>query len=202
MAFRSCSDPPFKSSPKNHVEICFTLLGFDDNSLTFCTQVSHSSNVRSRLKKMGYKVTCRRGRRTTTTMATTTTESTTTESTTTTESSDDLYMIAVKALIDAGTCETVASNSNCGDDAISYFKDFEYNGERVIVSSGIPDHEAEHDILVSNPNTRCEHWQFMVVPLSQSQASSSSTTGLGVVGFPPPEDISSTTSRTRTAPWP
>ena len=92
-------------------------------------------------------------------------------------------MIAAKALIDAGTCETVAANSNCGDDAISYFKDFEYNGERVIVSSGIPDHEAEHDMLVSNPNTRCEHWQFMVVPLSQSQASSSATTGLGVVGL-------------------
>ena len=92
-------------------------------------------------------------------------------------------MIAAKALIDAGTCETVAANNNCGDDAISYFKDFEYNGERVIISSGIPDHEAEHDMLVSNPNTRCEHWQFMVVPLSQSQASSSATTGLGVVGL-------------------
>ena len=92
-------------------------------------------------------------------------------------------MIAAKALIDAGTCETVAANSNCGDDAISYFKDFEYNGERVIISSGIPDHEAEHDMLVSNPNTRCEHWQYMVVPLSPSQASSPKDTGLGAVGL-------------------
>ena len=122
-----------------------------------------------------------------TTEAATTTEATTTTTTTptpTTESSDDLYIITAKALIDAGTCDTVvASINNCGDDAISYFKDFEYNGERVIISSGIPDHEAEHDMLVSNPNTRCEHWQYMVVPLSQSQASSSVATGLGVVGL-------------------
>lgn len=92
-------------------------------------------------------------------------------------------MTAAKALIDAGICDTVASNSNCGDNAISYFKDFEYNGERVIISSGIPDHEAEHDMLVSNPNTRCEHWQFMVVPLVQSQAASSEESGMGVVGL-------------------
>ena len=61
-------------------------------------------------------------------------------------------MIAAKALIDAGTCDTVvASSSKCGDDAISYFADFEYNGYRVIISSGIPDHDAEHVMLVSNP---------------------------------------------------
>ena len=92
-------------------------------------------------------------------------------------------MLAVKALIDAGSCEAVTSNSNCGANAVSYFKDFEYNGERVIISSGIPDHEAEHDMLVSNPNTRCEHWQYMVVPLTPSQANNPVETGLGVVGL-------------------
>jgi hypothetical protein len=74
-----------------------------------------------------------------------------------------------KTLIDAGTCASVTASSVCGDDVAGYYNEFEYNGMLVIVSSGAPDHPAEHDQLVSNPNTRCERWQFMQVPLNPAK---------------------------------
>ena len=66
----------------------------------------------------------------------------------------------MKALIDAGTCSSITTTSNCGDDATGYYETFEYNGSRVIIVSGAPNHEAESELFIStgyfNPNTRCE----------------------------------------------
>ena len=50
------------------------------------------------------------------------------------------YVTAAKALIDAGSCPDIASNDNCGDNATSYYSEFEYNGWRYVVTSGAPDH--------------------------------------------------------------
>ena len=83
------------------------------------------------------------------------TNSEVTEATTTSATSeDDDYMILVKSYIDAGTCGEVSSSSLCGDDATSYYKEFEYLGNRVVITNSIPDHEAESDALNPNPNTR------------------------------------------------
>jgi len=73
----------------------------------------------------------------------------------------------VKALIDAGTCEDISSNSNCGDEATGYYQTFEYNGNRIVISSGAPDHDAEYgQANGGNPNTRCERWQYAILPLT------------------------------------
>ena len=50
----------------------------------------------------------------------------------------------------------MTANSNCGSAATSYFTTFEYNSMLVVVSSGVPDHEAENDAVHANPNTRRE----------------------------------------------
>ena len=76
--------------------------------------------------------------------------------TTTTDTSEDAYISLVKAYIDAGTCGEVSKGSLCGDEATSYYKEFEYLGERVIITNSIPDHEAETDAVEANPNTRQE----------------------------------------------
>ena len=79
---------------------------------------------------------------------------TTTAAATTTSGTSSDYAAAAKALIDAGTCERVSSGTNCGTDGESYYEEFEYNGYRVVVSSGIPDHEAETGQTRANENTR------------------------------------------------
>ena len=70
------------------------------------------------------------------------------------------YATTVKALIDAGTCDSVSVTSNCGDDATGYYETFEYNGQRVIIVSGAPNHAAEETLFLSsgffNPNVRCK----------------------------------------------
>jgi|ERR1711936_19462 len=110
--------------------------------------------------------------------------STTIESeTTTTDPSEDVYMSLVKAYIDAGTCGEVSKGSLCGDEATSYYKEFEYLGERVIITNSIPDHEAETDAVEANPNTRCERWMFMSVPLSPEKGSSVEDSEMGVTGL-------------------
>jgi len=93
-----------------------------------------------------------------------------------------VYTTQAKALIDAGTCERVSASSVCGSDVTGYYKEFEYNGMRVVVSSGAPDHPAEHDQFHSNPNTRCERWQFMQIPLNPAKGSGEAT-GMGTVGL-------------------
>mgnify|MGYP007045163968 CR=1 FL=1 len=86
------------------------------------------------------------------------------------EDADDDVVTLVKSYIDSGTCGSVATGSSCGDSAESYYREFEYNGRRVVVANGIPDHEAEHDQYFVNPNTRCERWTYMSLPLSPSLA--------------------------------
>ena len=62
----------------------------------------------------------------------------------------------VTGYINVGTCDSVTTGTTCGTNATSYYESFTYKGYRVVIANGIPDHEAETDALVSNPNTRCE----------------------------------------------
>ena len=82
---------------------------------------------------------------------------------------DDEVVTRVKGYIDAGTCGSVSANSNCGDSATSYYKEITYNSKRVIISSQVPDHTAEHDAITSNPNTRCERYQYVQLPLTPTK---------------------------------
>ena len=70
------------------------------------------------------------------------------------------YATIVKAAIDAGTCASISSETTCDTSAISYYETFEYNGNRVIISSGSPSHDAENgEMYITggqlNPNRRC-----------------------------------------------
>merc|ERR1712142_911047 len=51
---------------------------------------------------------------------------------------DDEVVTRVKGYIDAGTCGAVTfsdySDSECGDNAVSYYKEFIYNNKRIIIS--------------------------------------------------------------------
>jgi len=106
------------------------------------------------------------------------------------EGGEDDIEATVKSLIDAGTCDGVtyatdATTDDCGDAATSYYKEFLYNGKRVIVSNNIPDHPAEQDALAPNPNIRCAGWQFVqleVDPLVGNEPSVTDT-GLGTIGL-------------------
>merc|ERR1719268_503510 len=60
-----------------------------------------------------------------------TTEAASTATTDTNTSEDDSYVTLVKGYIDAGTCDSASANSVCGDDATSYYKEFEYNGQEL-----------------------------------------------------------------------
>merc|ERR1711892_9959 len=60
-------------------------------------------------------------------------------------SEDDDYVTLVKSYLDDGTCPTTSTTTNCGDDTTLYYNQFEYNGQRVVISNGIPDHPAEED---------------------------------------------------------
>merc|ERR1719233_2713043 len=96
---------------------------------------------------------------------------------------DDEYVTLAKSMIDSGTCGSVASNGICGDTATSYYRIFEYNGARVVISSGVPDHRAEYDQVKPNPNTRCEKWQFLELPLDPAKGSNTIPTKLGSTGL-------------------
>merc|ERR1712012_1436987 len=111
-----------------------------------------------------------------------TTSSSTTTTTTSSTSSDDVGDL-VKGYIDAGTCDTVTTGSSCGDSAESYYSEFEYNGRRIVIANGIPNHDAENDQFTVNPNTRCERWTYMSLPLNPSQGSSAVATNMGVIGL-------------------
>jgi hypothetical protein len=67
------------------------------------------------------------------------------------------YATTVKALIDAGTCSSVSTTSICGDDSTSYsyYETFVYGSYRVVIITGVPDHDAEYNQTTTNPNTRC-----------------------------------------------
>jgi len=104
------------------------------------------------------------------------------------QGSDDEIVTRVKSYIDAGTCEAVTfpteySDTLCGDNAVSYYKEFIYNNKRVIISNNIPDHPAEQDALNLNPNIRCTGWQYLVVPLDPGKGDTMTDTGLGTIGL-------------------
>ena len=50
---------------------------------------------------------------------------------------------------------------------MGYYETFEYNGNRVIIVSGAPDHDAESELFIEggrfNPNTRCKMISFVFV---------------------------------------
>ena len=70
------------------------------------------------------------------------------------------YALAVMELIDAGTCADLTVSTNCDTAVTGYFETFEYNGNRVIISSGAPNHAAETDAYLggtlSNRFLRCK----------------------------------------------
>ena len=91
------------------------------------------------------------------TTSTSSTSSTASTSSTSSDSSDVVdYEDLVKGYIDEGKCDSVTTGSSCGDNATSYYAEFEYNGRRVVIANGIPNHDAEHDQFKVNPSTRCE----------------------------------------------
>ena len=56
--------------------------------------------------------------------------------------SDDEIVTRVKSYIDEGTCGSVTfpteySDTLCGDNAVSYYKEFIYNNQRVIISNNV-----------------------------------------------------------------
>jgi len=112
-------------------------------------------------------------------------EDTTTEASsddTTTASDDDDEVVArVKAYIDAGTCDEVVTEDVCDDE--SYYKEFTYNGKRVVIANGYPDHVAEEDQYETNPNVRCQRWTFMEVPLEPTKADTLVESDMGAVGL-------------------
>ena len=84
-------------------------------------------------------------------------------------------------MIDSGTCNDVIDStmcspelapecndgSKCGENGTSHYETFEYNDQRVIIISGIPNHAAETDMYLTfnphptiqplpNPHVRCK----------------------------------------------
>merc|ERR1719402_459541 len=110
-------------------------------------------------------------------------KATTTEASTTTASDDDddEVVTRVKGYIDAGTCNDVETEDVCDDE--SYYKEFTYNGKRVVIANGYPDHEAEEDMYESTPVDRCQRWTFMEVPLEPTKADALEESSMGVVGL-------------------
>merc|ERR1712038_453341 len=93
---------------------------------------------------------------------------------------------------------------NCGDEAESYYEEFDYNEDwKVVVTSGAPDHAAEdqstpfctafRDICQAikplidggrlNPNRRCEKWQYVVLPKNPELTGVLGDTPMGTTGF-------------------
>merc|ERR1711892_45625 len=119
------------------------------------------------------------------TTATTATASTTVAATTVGAVDYDDSMTLARDLIEADSCPDVVSNGNCEYNATltSYFSTFDYNGMRVIVTSGVPDHEAEADMTKANPNRRCEKWAYMVVPKDVDKSEEPTDTSMGTTGL-------------------
>ena len=50
----------------------------------------------------------------------------------------------------------VSANTYCGDDAEGYMEVCEDGDYYYILISGAPDHDAEYDQVITNPNERCK----------------------------------------------
>lgn len=92
-------------------------------------------------------------------------------------------MTKVVGYINSNTCGSVSTSSKCGTSGTSYYKSFTYNGKRVVIVSGIPNHVAETDQKKPNPNTRCERWQFISVPINPTKAAATTDTSMGAIGL-------------------
>ena len=65
-------------------------------------------------------------------------------------------------------CALIRDISNCNSkrnpgQTEAYYSEFEYDGQLVVVTSGVPDHDAENNTDTKNPNWRCE---FNFLPCS------------------------------------
>merc|ERR1712193_373321 len=98
--------------------------------------------------------------------ATTTTTEAATDGTSGTSGSDGIYGATIAALTSRDSVET---SSNCGDDATGYYEEY--------VTS-----DAEYDQEHANPNTRCERWQYVKLPLTWTD-SGSTTQQMGATGY-------------------
>merc|ERR1739844_73665 len=88
--------------------------------------------------------------------------------TTTTEAATDgIYGATIAALTSRDSVET---SSNCGDDASGYYEEYVTDDARYVIVSGAPAHDAEYDQAHVNPNTRCERWQYVKLPLTWSDS--------------------------------
>ena len=80
------------------------------------------------------------------------------------------------------TTSDVEANSNCGDDASGYYEVYETDDYRYVIVSGAPTHPAEYDQETTNPNERCERWQYVALPLTWED-SGSTTQQMGATGY-------------------
>merc|ERR1712122_45445 len=80
------------------------------------------------------------------------------------------------------TTDDVETSSTCGDDATGYYEEYVTDDARYVIVSGAPSHEAEYDQEMANPDTRCERWQYVKLPLSWSD-SGSTTQQMGATGY-------------------
>jgi len=76
----------------------------------------------------------------------------------------------------------VETSSNCGDDATGYYEEYVTDDARYVIVSGAPAHDAEYDQAHVNPNTRCERWQYVKLPLTWSD-SGKVTQQMGATGY-------------------
>merc|ERR1719283_56683 len=62
---------------------------------------------------------------------------------------DDEVMSLVKSYIDAGTCGTVSTGSSCGDSAVSYYAEFDANGNQFNSCYSLTSGSTESDVVMA-----------------------------------------------------
>ena len=58
--------------------------------------------------------------------------------------------------------EAVSANDYCGDDAEGYMEVCEVGDYLYVLSSGAPNHPAEYDQAMTNPNERCKLLNILI----------------------------------------
>ena len=76
----------------------------------------------------------------------------------------------------------VETGSNCGSAAVGYYEEYVTGDSRYVIVSGAPSHDAEYDQVHANPNTRCERWQYVKLPLTWTDAGKTSQQ-MGATGY-------------------
>merc|ERR1719208_11755 len=77
---------------------------------------------------------------------------------------------------------SIMSWSSRYNDATGYYEEYVTSDARYIIVSGAPAHDAEYDQEHANPNTRCERWQYVKLPLTWTD-SGSTTQQMGATGY-------------------